>query len=180
MFIPWTFNSSMVWRKGRVSLPRLERIVWPGSRIPCENHPPADILVMDSFREMDYALGTDMNEDQAHWNHWVPNADVYLADGKLVVKVELAGLTHQNVELSIDGTRLLIRGERPDGSRSSPCKFNASEIHYGAFQCAVEIPAGFAIAHALATYRNGFLRIDVPSHVDVNHNGPSGAKGDAG
>lgn len=133
---------------------------------------------MDSFREVGYPWGTDMNEDQAHWNHWVPNADVYLADGKLVIKVELAGLTPQNVELSIDGTRLLIRGERPDGSRSAPCKFNASEIRYGAFQCAVEIPAGFAIVHALATYRNGFLRIDVPSHAGLNLNGQADHKGD--
>ena len=103
-----------------------------------------------------------MNEEQAHWNHWVPNADVYLADGQLVIKVELAGLAPQNVELSIDGTRLLVRGDRPEGTRTAPCKFTASEIRYGPFQCAIEIPAGFSVAQALATYRNGFLRIDVP------------------
>jgi len=49
---------------------------------------------------------------------WVPNADIFIAeDGDLAILVELAGLRRENVELTIEGKRLLIRGERPDDGR---------------------------------------------------------------
>ena len=54
--------------------------------------------------------------------HWIPNTDVYVADGQLVIKVELAGMHREDLELTIDGNRLMISGQRPDNARSSKCK----------------------------------------------------------
>jgi HSP20 family molecular chaperone IbpA len=36
------------------------------------------------------------------------------------------------------------------------------EIHYGSFECVIEIPPGYDLAQAKAAYQNGFLRVDVP------------------
>lgn len=94
--------------------------------------------------------------------HWVPNTDVYVADSGLVIKVELAGMKREDLELTIDGNRLRISGQRPDGCRAPKCKFLVMEINYGAFESVIELPAGYDLTQAKAAYQNGFLRIDVP------------------
>jgi len=39
------------------------------------------------------------------------------------------------------------------------------EINYGFFESVIELPPGYDLAQAKATYLNGFLRVDVPAHV---------------
>src|SRR5437764_13405098 len=94
--------------------------------------------------------------------HWVPNTDVYVTDGGLVVKVELAGMRSEHLEITVEGNRLRISGTRPDGCRSAKCNFLVMEINYGPFESVLELPAGYDLGQAKASYLNGFLRIDVP------------------
>ena len=94
--------------------------------------------------------------------HWVPNTDVYATDNRLVVKVELAGMRSEHLEITVEGTRLRISGNRPDGCRPSRCSFLAMQINYGPFESVLELPPGYDLSQAKAAYLNGFLRIDVP------------------
>lgn len=100
---------------------------------------------------------------------WVPNTDVYETDAGLVIKVELAGMKKEHLELNIDGNRIRISGHRPDGCRAPKCKFLVMEINYGAFESIIDLPPGYDLSQAKAAYQNGFLRIDVPRQL------PSGA-----
>ena len=79
-----------------------------------------------------------------------------------MVKAELAGMRREDLEISLEGSRLLISGQRPDGCRTPGCKFLVMEINYGFFECVIEIPAGYDLTNARASYQNGFLRVDVP------------------
>jgi HSP20 family protein len=94
--------------------------------------------------------------------HWVPNTDVYETENGLVVKVELAGMRSEHLEITVDGNRLRITGNRPDGCRSGKCSFRVMEINYGPFESVLEMPQGYDLNQAKAAYLNGFLRIDVP------------------
>jgi HSP20 family protein len=94
--------------------------------------------------------------------HWVPNTDVYVNDDGLVIKVELAGMRREDLELTIEENRLRISGHRPDGCRAPKCKFLVMEINYGFFESVIELPEGYDLTQAKAAYQNGFLRIDVP------------------
>src|SRR3989475_13078632 len=93
---------------------------------------------------------------------WVPNTDVYATDGGLVVKVELAGMRSEHLEITVEGCRLRISGTRPDGCRAPKCSFLAMEINYGPFESVLELPPAYDLSQAKASYLNGFLRIDVP------------------
>jgi HSP20 family protein len=95
--------------------------------------------------------------------HWVPNTDVYETESGIVIKVELAGMRREDLELTIEGNRLKISGQRPDCCRPQSCKFLVMEINYGAFESIIELPNNFDLTHAKAAYQNGFLRVDVPS-----------------
>src|ERR1051326_2098312 len=94
--------------------------------------------------------------------HWVPNTDVYVTDNGLVIKVELAGMRSDHLEITVEGNRLRISGTRPDGCRAPKCSFLVMEINYGPFESVLELPQGYDLSQAKASYLNGFLRIDVP------------------
>jgi len=100
--------------------------------------------------------------------HWIPNTDVYVTEGNLVIKVELAGMRKEDLELTVEGNRLMISGQRPDGTRGAKCKFLVMEINFGSFECVIEIPAGYDASQAMAGYQNGFLQIDVPRAVHAS------------
>jgi HSP20 family protein len=93
---------------------------------------------------------------------WVPNTDAYLCESGLVIKVELAGLRREDLELTVDGQALRIAGRRDDGCRTGNCSFLVMEINYGAFETVIEVPDGFDLTQAKASYLNGFLRVDIP------------------
>ena len=94
--------------------------------------------------------------------HWVPNTDVYVTDEGMVVKVELAGMRGEDLQIATEGNQIRISGERPDGCRATKCSFLVMEINYGAFESVLELPDGYDLSLAKASYQNGFLRIDVP------------------
>jgi len=94
--------------------------------------------------------------------HWVPDTDVYATESGLVIKVELAGMRSDNLEITIEGNRLRVSGNRPDACRAPKCSFLVMEINYGPFETMLELPPGYDLGQAKAAYLNGFLRIDVP------------------
>jgi len=94
--------------------------------------------------------------------HWEPNTDVYVTDHGLVIKVELAGMRSEHLEITVEGSRIRIRGERPDWCRAPKCSFLVMNISYGPFESILELPPGYDLDRAKAAYLNGFLRIDVP------------------
>lgn len=112
-----------------------------------------------------YSWRPGKSGDKSVESHWVPNTDVYVTEEMLVIKVELAGMRKEDLELTVDGNRLTITGHRPDGCRAPKCKFLVMEIDYGSFQSVIELPPGYDLNHAKAAYQNGFLRIDVPQAV---------------
>jgi HSP20 family protein len=109
-----------------------------------------------------YSWRPDKSGDRSVDSHWVPNTDVYVTEQLLVIKVELAGMRKEDLELTVEGSRLTITGHRPDGCRAPKCKFLVMEINYGSFQSVIELPPGYDLSQAKAAYQNGFLRIDVP------------------
>jgi len=94
--------------------------------------------------------------------HWVPNTDIYTTDEGLVIKMELAGMRSENLQITVEGSQLRISGERPDGCRAAKFSFLAMSISYGPFENILDMPPGYDLSQAKASYLNGFLRIDVP------------------
>src|ERR1700756_3258947 len=103
-----------------------------------------------------------VNRDSTARANWVPNTDVYTTDEGLVIKVELAGMRSENLQITVEGNKLRISGQRPDECRAAKFNFLAMEISYGPFENVLELPSGYDLIQAKASYLNGFFRIDVP------------------
>ena len=102
---------------------------------------------------------------------WTPSTDVYLTEEGLVIKVELAGIRREDLDITVEGSRVIIGGHRPDCCRGPNCRFLMMEINYGHFETVIELPGGYDLGRAKASYQNGFLRVDVPQATGDSPNG---------
>ncbi|HET8522242.1 MAG TPA: Hsp20/alpha crystallin family protein [Thermomicrobiales bacterium] len=93
---------------------------------------------------------------------WRPPIEVYETVEGLVVNVEIAGMDEHQLNVVIDGNRLLIRGERPDHGQAEKRSYHEARIQYGAFGADLVIPFPVDADRAEADYHNGFLRIVLP------------------
>ena len=75
--------------------------------------------------------------------HWIPNTDIYATDEGLVIKVELAGMRSENLQITVEGNQLRISGQRPDGCRAAKFNFLAMEINYGPFENVLDLPKSY-------------------------------------
>lgn len=105
---------------------------------------------------------------------WHPPADVYENDKSLLVKVELAGVRPEDIQVSLsaDDLILTIKGVRkePEGQRNGRLRCHQLEIYFGPFERAIALPHGVPVEREeiTATYKNGFLLVTLPKKTAVN------------
>jgi HSP20 family protein len=93
---------------------------------------------------------------------WVPRADVLInSAGELVIKLELAALRKEDLEITVDGQRLTFAGHRADPDADG-ARHLISELDHGRFEVVIEAPPEFDLHHATAAYQNGLLRVVAP------------------
>jgi HSP20 family protein len=92
-----------------------------------------------------------------------PQIDMFHARERdeLVVVVELAGADPDQIQIVVDGRRLVIAGERPR-PRCEGAQFYRSEIEYGPFQRELPLPDDVDVSATRANYERGLLRITLP------------------
>ena len=95
-----------------------------------------------------------------HPNTWRPPTDVYETDKKFFVKMEIAGVSDDEIEVTIQDGHLFITGKRSDatGRRS----YHQMDIQYGKFSVGIELPEQLNTEDTTAEYKDGFLTIQIP------------------
>jgi HSP20 family protein len=93
---------------------------------------------------------------------WAPNTDIYETADGLVVKVELPGVTPNNVQVQLADGALLIEGIRRDpycGATSAGYRFRQMEIEYGPFRRVIALPYPVDAQSVRGRFDGGFLEI---------------------
>jgi HSP20 family protein len=90
---------------------------------------------------------------------WYPAADVFMTPEGWVVKVELAGVSAEEIEIDIQGNTLFIAGCRKDHSCSVGASFQQMEITYSNFEKTLTFPATIEGAMIEHVFENGLLII---------------------
>jgi HSP20 family protein len=91
-----------------------------------------------------------------------PPADIYETAESVIVVVEIAGIKDEDVEISVEGNILTIRGQREDRQRHPRRLYTRMEIPCGPFERILSLPAEVDADKATATYDDGFLEIVLP------------------
>ena len=91
---------------------------------------------------------------------WCPAVDVYRTRDDWLVKFELAGVRVDDLDLTVLGNRLTVRGVRRDAIGEA-CSYYRMEINYSGFERGVELPCDLRRAAISTEYRDGMLLVRI-------------------
>jgi HSP20 family protein len=93
---------------------------------------------------------------------WRPAADVYRTRSGWLVKFDLAGVRVEDVELTVQGSRMTVRGVRRDFLLEEGHRYYRMEIAYSRFERCLELPCDLGRAQLTTEYRDGMLLVHIP------------------
>jgi len=92
---------------------------------------------------------------------WYPSADVYQTPDGWLVKVELAGVSAEDIEIDIQGNLLYIAGTRRDKTCAVGVSYHQMEITYSRFEKSLQFPNAIEGASVEHNFDNGLLIISL-------------------
>lgn len=126
----------------------------------------------ESFSEMARQLGRAVDDLRSgsyvrfsRTESWKPAINVYETAAHFVVCADLAGMPRDEIDVRAEAGRVVIRGHRaapqmPD--EHDPVCVHIMEIDSGPFAREIALPSSIDVDNVRASYRDGFLWIDVP------------------
>jgi HSP20 family protein len=93
---------------------------------------------------------------------WSPRVDVLERQGQWVVRVDLPGLTREEIQVEVTEELLTIHGERKETKDEAHKGYRYSECCYGNFYRAIPLPEGVDPAKATADFHKGVLEVVMP------------------
>lgn len=91
-----------------------------------------------------------------------PSVDVSETGKEVIVKAEIPGMNSKDIDVSVHGNVLTLRGERKKEHEEKGQNFHRIECSYGAFSRSIQLPAEVDVAKVKATYKYGVLKINLP------------------
>lgn len=92
----------------------------------------------------------------------MPAIDMYQTDDEVVVKAALPGLKSDDVQISVTGDLLTLRGEFKQENEKKDATYHIREHRYGAFERSIMLPTDVQTEKAKADFENGVLTITLP------------------
>jgi len=92
-----------------------------------------------------------------------PAVESYIEGDKLVVRADLPGIDPKNVEITVTGDTLTIKGSREEKREEKERNFVFKEVSYGSFERAITLPAGVKVEDIKASYKDGVLELTAPA-----------------
>ncbi len=146
---------------------------WGGLR-PCER----DAGPFGGFRRQMQSLHREMDrifEDMSSepagrsllpqaWGRDVvmPDIDEIEDDKAFHVSIELPGMDEKDIDITLSGRLLTIRGEKKEDEKEEGKDYYRRERSYGAFRRTLELPGEVDESKIEASFRKGILRIELP------------------
>jgi HSP20 family protein len=94
----------------------------------------------------------------------VPSPDIEMLDRKdeIVVKAEVPGLDKPDIQVSVDGDLLTVKGEKKKETETKKEDYYFSERTYGAFSRSLRLPVEVKADKVTANLNNGVLEVHLP------------------
>lgn len=120
-------------------------------------------------REMNELFSRFFGEGEPVGNRWlsqsesyVPQVESWVRENKLYVKADLPGIDPKDVEVTVEGNRLTLRGQRKAEHEGAENGYLHREVQYGSFIRSFTIPEGVKAEDIHAKYHQGVLELSVP------------------
>lgn len=93
---------------------------------------------------------------------WTPALDVFETQEKFVITMELPGVSPDDVDISVEDSTLMVRGERRFYSDQQEESFLRIERRFGEFTRSLTLPSTAEAESIQASFEQGLLTIEVP------------------
>ena len=93
---------------------------------------------------------------------WLPSLDVSETKNELVVKAEVPGMDHKDIDISLSNGVLTIKGEKKQEREEKEADYHLVERSYGSFVRSVQLPKEVQGDKLSASYKDGILRVTLP------------------
>jgi HSP20 family protein len=127
---------------------------------------------LDPFRAMRRQIDELFNELSSGQRFGVPfgegftpRIDVTESDGELTVCAELPGVEEKDLEVTLNGNQLTIRGEKKREHEEKDEKrgvYHRVERSYGSFQRTMTLPYDVDPSRVSAEFKSGVLKVKLP------------------
>ncbi len=88
--------------------------------------------------------------------------DAYQTADNVVIKAPIAGVSPEDLEISITDEVVGVKGERKDEGSGGKDNYFCQECYWGAFSRSYILPVAVDASKAEATLKNGILTIVIP------------------
>ena len=121
------------------------------------------------FPLRDFTIGEDVD--------WTPRLDITETGKNIEVKAELPGMEKKDIDITLDGDLLIIKGEKKHETEEKDRCYHRVERRYGTFYRTVRLPYEVKGDKIDATFKDGILTVTLPkakvedkkiTHVDVH------------
>ena len=92
---------------------------------------------------------------------WRPSVDIYRVQDAWLVKFDLAGVRKEDIQVTLDANRLIVRGIRRDLTIVDGQRAYSMEIDYNQFERVVELPVNVETARFASDYRDGMFLVSI-------------------
>jgi HSP20 family protein len=92
----------------------------------------------------------------------MPPIESFVENGDFVVRADLPGVDPKDVEITVTGNVLQIRGHRESAEETRQRDYYHREVHYGAFERSIQLPEGVNATDVKASYQSGVLELRAP------------------
>ena len=97
-----------------------------------------------------------------------PELEVSETDEALEISAELPGMDPEDIDVSIDGNFLTIKGEKKEEKEDKKKNFHIMERSYGSFSRSVNIPAGnLNLDKIESKFKKGVLHLKLPKTAEA-------------
>jgi HSP20 family protein len=130
------------------------------------------IVKVDPFREF-AAMQDRMNrlfgnvylrdEDTGIRGNWVPAVDIHETEHHdLVVRAELPGMNREDIEVVVENSTLVLKGEKKLDTEVKEEHYRRIERTYGTFHRSFTLPNTVDASRISAEFKNGVLTVKLP------------------
>lgn len=115
----------------------------------------------DPWKELDRVNSTFRNAFSDD-RHEFPPVNVWLSSDEAVVTTEIAGVDASDIEISVSGSTLSLRGQRKTNDLRDDRSCHRKERWNGKFSKTIEVPFSIEPAKVSAQCRKGVLSVTLP------------------
>lgn len=123
---------------------------------------------VDSLRQQIDRVFAEMEDNAGNYNHWQPAVELIDDIDNLILRMPLAGVHKENINIEVTKKSVTISGERHRPASESSC-YLYSELHYGKFQRQVDLPLPIVNTQIKANYEEGMLTLILPKVEDAKN-----------